>query len=627
MVRLFILASLAPLASLLAATCSNLQAPPKVFQPCDVVLELTPEEADKNPYLNVRLLAEFKSPRAKTLRIDGFFDGGNRMVLRLVATEPGKWSFRKTSNVKRWDATEDSLEVEDDAAASGFAAPANIYHWQTKFDMQPHLWMGVNVLDFASMPRDQFEAVANARTAQKFTHLRGFLLGTKSFDALPPDLPQTKFFQELDSRILLLNQRGIAVDLIIGAADTPLTQILPNAAQRERFLRYIMGRYAGMNVTWFVLDAFEAYPGGRNLAKSTGAFLKTNDAYQHPRTAGTLGTSSALLPDGWMNFRSYSQGAQENSAESKPNKFDTWALPAIEHQLYPNPSVGIDAAIEAFNSSELRVRIPGSAPAKDARALRRDLWLATMAGQYPYYTAGRDTPLESPGAKAMSVWFDVMSKTRFWDLRPHFDVDGGRAICVPKVEYLVLIERSDSPIEVVVERATYDVFWINIATGERVQPKDKDWKGDKFVALPPDREREWLLHLSREGRKEGMLRSWKFDFAEQPIQMQEIDAITRIIPFEMEQPAVATIKPGQPVDFKVKMLKQTRATREMTFLWLAEVPADGEGHRVAAIGTEGKFQVPKEILRTIPGILGVRLYGMNANGKVYVIDKAVSIEP
>jgi hypothetical protein len=34
---------------------------------------------------------------------------------------------------------------------------------------------------------------------------------------------------------------------------------------------------------------------------------------------------------------------------------------------------------------------------------------------------------DAANAKAMSVWFDVLSGTRHWELEPYFDLDGGRA--------------------------------------------------------------------------------------------------------------------------------------------------------------------------------------------------------
>ena len=74
-----------------------------------------------------------------------------------------------------------------------------------------------------------------------------------------------------------------------------------------------------------------------------------------------------------------------------------------------------------------------------------------MNGQYP--TAKSDPKsLESSGAKAMAVWYDFMADTRYWELEPYFDLDGGRRLALPGVEYIVYIEKPAGPVEVRLEK-------------------------------------------------------------------------------------------------------------------------------------------------------------------------------
>src|ERR1039458_10875315 len=68
--------------------------------------------------------------------------------------------------------------------------------------------------------------------------------------------------------------------------------------------------------------------------------------------------------------------------------------------------------------------------------------------------------LDSPGAKAMSVWFDILSSTRHWEMEPFFDIDNGRGLALEDSDYLVYIEKP-GPIELIVERHSYDILWIN----------------------------------------------------------------------------------------------------------------------------------------------------------------------
>ena len=112
-------------------------------------------------------------------------------------------------------------------------------------------------------------------------------------------------------------------------------------------------------------------------------------------------------------------------------------------------------------------------------------------------------------------------------------MDGGRALALEDVEYIVYVEKPSGPVEVLVEKHGYDVAWFNPITGESL--KQKDFKGEKFIGSPPDTSHDWVLHISREGRKESMLRSYKFE--SRPIVLQEIELNPQKVPFEIEQPA------------------------------------------------------------------------------------------
>src|ERR1035438_6584702 len=164
-----------------------------------------------------------------------------------------------------------------------------------------------------------------------------------------------------------------------------------------------------------------------------------------------------------------------------------------------------------------------------------------MDGQYvTYANTGSGTPyLDSPGAKAMSVWFDILSSTRHWEMEPYFDIDNGRGLALEDSDYLVYIEKP-GPIELIVEHHSYDILWINPANGETVRKK---WSGDHFTSEPPDRSHDWLLRVVRLSRIESMNKSYKLESREDhdgnfaPIAIQEIEANTAKVPFAIEQPS------------------------------------------------------------------------------------------
>ena len=219
----------------------------------------------------------------------------------------------------------------------------------------------------------------------------------------------------------------------------------------------------------------------------------------------------------------------------------------------------------------------------------------------------------------MTAWYDFFSDTRHWELEPYFDVDGGRALALEDTEYIVYLEKP-GPLELTVVRHGYDVFWINPADGSIV--KGKKFSGDHFTAEPPDRSHDWVLHVVREGHLEGMNKSYKFE--SQEIVLQEIEANTPKVPFSIEQPT-GDISLSKPAPYSAKITRETRATRQMMWLWQGDVAGDHEGFRVLATGQKGTFQVPADLSRTYPADMHLRLYGMNANGKVYEIDTGLQI--
>jgi hypothetical protein len=269
----------------------------------------------------------------------------------------------------------------------------------------------------------------------------------------------------------------------------------------------------------------------------------------------------------------------------------------------------------------------------DTDTFRHRLWNATMDGQYPTYGntgtyGGLKLPvdaryLDSAGAKQMTAWYDFFSRTRHWELEPFFDVDGGRALALEGVEYIVYVEKP-GPVELLVEKHGYDAGWFNPVSGESVRIK-KGFKGEKFTGEPPDKSHDWVLHISRESHKEGMLRSYKFESRQ--ILMQEMEQNIQKIPFQIAAPPGDTISLSTPAAFSVKVTRETNASRSMMFLWTGEVSAAGQGYRVIGTGAQGTLRIPGNIAGNYPALLHVRLFGMNTYGKVYSLDKVYTLKP
>ena len=585
--------------------------PTPSFGRCELVFEMNAAERQQhaNPFVSVQLQAEFRSPKHRTLLLPGFYDGEGRMIIRFAPTGEGDWEYRITSNIARWNGGVGKLTATP-SENPGFIEPANGHHWRWTGTRLEHLWMGDTMYRAGSINDASFRKIADARGAQKFTHLRAMAISGESFPK--PDQPDYGWYRKLDERVEYLNSKGICFDAILGADEDDLARRFAENDQLRRYVRYMVARYSAFHVTWQLTQEWEEYRDGRALLKRMGTQIKELDPYGHPRTTHAVTTSAPLLSDGWMDHVVY-QSSDDH-------------LGAIEHQLYAVPKVNAEFGYENSGAGASHAHHVAS------DEFRRRLWNSFMNGQYPTFGntgtyGGAKVPLDlkhldSPGARAMTVWFDFVAKTRYWELEPYFDLDGGRAMALPDTEYIVYIEKPTGPIEVRLIKHGYDVKWLNPANGETVT--GKEFKSEKFVGEAPTNDHDWVLHISREGRKEGMLRSYKFE--SRPFLIQEPESAASKVPFKIAQPETEEVSQSAPPKYEARIEKQTRGTRRMYFLWTGEMPVDGRGYRVLGTGAQGTWRIPPNIATTWPAVMNVRLFGLNANGKLYFADRLYRVK-
>jgi hypothetical protein len=571
--RLPLVFCFAALAALAQSPCEGTPA----YSPCEMPFELSSADAAArlNPYSNFLLQVEFRSPHFHTYLMPAFWDGTrNKMIVRFTPTEAGQWIYKVSSNVTAFDGQEGAFNAAA-SDAPGFVNVANVHHWATD-NKKAHLWMGFIADRFAFLSPGEFDRLLDQAKQNKFNHFRGSILGNAKDRALVylgPDKPNPTYFDELDRRIGEIHKHGITTDLMLASDPGYLTALFPDWQSRERFIRYVVARYAAFNITWLGLEEFEDYADGRVLLKELGLDLKKLDPYQHPRSSNAKVTSSPLLADGWMDY--VIEGSQNDT------------VGAVEHQFYSVPFVGVTDA--------------------------QHLWNATMDGEYPEFRG--DNP------SVAKYWFDFMVDTRHWELEPYFDVDGTRTVALEDVEYVNYIEHPGPPVEVKVEKHGYDVQWLNPATGESLE--QKKYSGEHFTGEAPDASHPWVLYIVREGHKEGMLKSYKFE--SRPVPVQEIETDLKKIPFEIVAPPGNMLVAGVPTEFSVKLTRETRATRAMMFLWTAEVVPDGRGFRVLGTGSPGTFTVPSSVASNFPAVLSIHLSALNANGKAYTLDRVYQL--
>jgi hypothetical protein len=606
-------------ALLLSAAAASAQTSCKstpVYQPCEIEMEITEQEAARysNPYTSVELHAEFRDPRGNTYRLPGFWDGGRKFKVRFSPLVEGQWDFRIGSSIDRLSGKMGSFTATA-PTTFGFVAPFNVHHFRHSEPNTPHYWMGDTCLRFTTVPIETFRRLIDIRFGQKFNHLRGLVLGDEANAAkvfADPDRITPEYFQDVDERIRYMNQKGITCDLLLAGGHDHLTKLLPNWKQRERYIRYLVARYAAMNISWQGLQETETYENGPALLKEISDLLRQIDVYHHPRSTDMIGTAASLAGIGTVNYITYHS--------SDPNLF------AVEQQLYPAPAVNVDAGYENSGAGK-------SGPDDvDTDTLRKRLWNAAISGQHVTFgntgTNGVAKPeidlkyADSPGAQQAAQLYKFFAQTRYWDLEPYFGVDGARALALEETEYILYFEKPTAS-EVMVHKATYEVSWFNPINGE--WSNAGDFKGERYtVGPPPDPSHDWVLYLHREGRKQGMARSYKFE--SHTAVLPELIVNKNEVPFAIQLPSDSELPVDQPLEFNATLTKPNRATRRMMWVWTAEVSSSGLGSRILGSSQFGQFTIPASISREYPTAMLVRLLGLDGNGKLYAADKVYTLK-
>lgn len=567
-----------------------------VYEPCEIRVELSAEDAARHPSpsSSVTLRAEFRSPKGgRTKVMPAFWDGGNRFVLRFSPDFEGRWDFRLISSIEAIDKQTGSFEAVA-ARTPGFIEVFNIRYFKYPLSNSPHYWMGASMLGLGTVPWETFQAVADARADQGFTHMRASVLGGP--DTAPqvfktPDEPSIDYFRALDERVAYLHSLGLVTDLVLANSGEELERLFPRLRQRDRYVRYVCARYAAYSVTWQGLLEWESYESASKILAQLANSLEKHDPYSHPKSTGATVSSAPLAEDKWQDYLTQ-------------NRVDA-ALASIEYETQRAPFVNTGIGLGA-----------------NADATRRQAWNAAIRGQYVTFGGDESDP-EAEGARQLALLNQFFAQSRYFDLQPHYRVVGGAALALQRldrwgekaigIEYIVYAEQPGL-IELVMPKHEYSVSWYNPADGTWLDQKKK-FKGDRYRSRTPDDKRDWVLYLRREGKKQGYNKS--FFLESKAPRLREVEHVPSELPFEIQLPSESGLQAGREHDFNATLRKNTIAAKRMLWLWTGEVAGAGRGARVLGTAQSGRFAVPSELTASYPATLSVRLIGLDGAGRLF----------
>ncbi len=577
-----------------------------VYDPCELLTELGPGDLEKFPdaFRSVALKVEFRSPKGgRTKVMPAFWDGGGRFAVRFSPDFEGRWDFRLISNVEGLDRQTGSF-LAMPAATPGFIEVFNSRHFKYPLTNSGHYWLGASMPPLASQPREAFEAMAQERSEQGFTHMRASVLpqpgrGAQPFG--PEGEPEVGYFQELDRRVELLHRLGIVTDLVLAESGDHLEELFPRRRSQEWYVRYACARYSAYSVTWQILREWESHESGARLTERIAGMLNEHDPYRHPKSTGATVTSAVLSQDGWQDY--YIQ-----------NRVDP-ALASIEYETTRGPFVNTGVGLGAI-----------------AANARKQAWTATTRGHY-VTLSGSDGATDPAAAAEMAPLRKFFDQTRYFDLEPHYRVAGGSALALHRVprwsERAIGIEHivyAGEPglIELLMPKQEYKVSWFDPATGAWFDQKKK-FKGDRYRSRTPDDAHDWVLYVRREGKKQDYNRS--FFLESKPPRFREVEVNPSAVPFEIQLPAESKLHVGREHQFNATLLKDTIAARRMVWIWLASVAGSDRGARLLGTGQGGSFAVPTVMVAGYPATLLVRAIGLDGAGRLFEAIRTYDLQP
>ena len=324
--------------------------------------------AHANPYTDVTFSAIFTGPDARSLTLQGFWDGGQTWKLRVAPLCEGNWTYTTSSNDPLLNGLTGSFTA---GAATGRGFVVSDGYGFRYMDGTPFFRMGDTCYRlFRSRNADYdslFIPYIDARASQGFNCIYGCLhtsgypslneggslwYNNTDFNRLQPD-----YFQWVDQRIHYMLEKNIVPGLII-AWSTSMDDF--TQAQYERFVRYVVARYAAYNVMWLVSAAYNSTL-TPNDYHYHGLIIEHNDPYHHPvsviPSANHSSAEDYALFAPWMDFISqhFSGGLASLNASVMNDRI--YQLPVSNDEFgYEGPLDPADPYYYYNNRSEDEIR-------------------------------------------------------------------------------------------------------------------------------------------------------------------------------------------------------------------------------------------------------------------------------
>lgn len=498
--------------------------PPAVHSVCEV--ELRSAREYDHPLWDVELTAVFTSPTGDELSAEGFWDGGDRWLVRFSPDEPGTWWWR-TECSDQANAGLHARRGSFECMPSDAHGPLRIAQDHTHLehvDGTPFFWLGDTAWNgVLRSTEEDWEEYLALRAEQGFTAVqfvctqwRGWPQAGVYVDGEQVSV-NPRILQVMDQRVAAINRHGmLAVPVLLWA----LNPTDPGEALSEqnaiRLARYLAARWGAHDVV-FLLGGDGRYPDPerwRRIGRGVFPGPRSRLVSMHP--CGSKWVKDEFGAEPWFDFIGYQSG------HGHPTKTSTWitAGPPAKHwaseplmpvlNIEPNyeghPAYGGGHTISDLDVRRAAYHSLLITPPAGLTYGNNQIWTwndqpGAAPGHGNLGTVGpwRDG-LRLPGIASMTALRALMDQLQWWRLRPAQELLAGQ----PGVEdHTLFIAVGASPERDLVMAYTPGGLPVHLrgeglpARARWFNPREGGWQdatSEAGVFACPD-ERDWVLVL------------------------------------------------------------------------------------------------------------------------------------
>lgn len=253
--------------------------------------------AEGNPFTEVKLTAVFSNGN-RQVKVDGFYDGNGKYLVRFMPDKTGTWRYSTSSNVRQLDGLTGSFEcVEPSKGNHGPVRVKDKFHFEYA-DGTPYYPFGTTCYAWIHQKTELQEKTLETLKSSAFNKIRMCVFPKhydynhnepelyayegsldKGFDFARFD---PKFFRHLEKRIMDLQKLGIECDLILFHPYDRWGFSEMGADNDERYLKYIVSRLSSFrNIWWSMANEYDLFKKTIEDWERLANTVQVNDPYSH----------------------------------------------------------------------------------------------------------------------------------------------------------------------------------------------------------------------------------------------------------------------------------------------------------------------------------------------------------